>query len=125
MAEEYEFSLEENRHISQLRRKLEHISILFLLLGVLQLIESFMLPDPTGRWISLGAAILILSLGWLFMRPVDNFRRIVSTQGQDIRELVTAIKDLRTAYLGAEIIMIAFSVGIIFEVMRLVTITGP
>lgn len=124
MAEEYEFSIEENRHIDQLRRKLQHISILFLLLGVLQLIESFMLPDPTGRWISLAAAILILGLGWLFMRPIDNFRRVISTQGQDIREVVTAIKDLRAAYLGAEIILLIFSAGIIFEVMRLYTGAG-
>lgn len=121
---QYEFTAEENRHIDQLRRKLQHISMLFLLLGVLQLIESFMLPDPAGRWISLAAAVLILGLGWLFMRPVDNFRRVVSTAGQDIREVVTAIKDLRAAYLGAEIILIAFSAGIIFEVMRLVSATG-
>ena len=40
------------------------------------------------------------------MRPLDNFRRVVSTEGQDIREIVTAIKDLRTAYLGAEIILL-------------------
>ena len=121
---QYEFTAEENRHIDQLRRKLQHISMLFLLLGVLQLVESFMLPDPTGQWISLAAAVLILVLGWLFMRPVDNFRRVVSTEGQDIREVVTAIKDLRAAYLGAEIILIVFSAGIIFEVMRLVSGTG-
>jgi len=121
---QYEFTAEENRHIDQLRRKLQHISMLFLLLGVLQLIESFMLPDPAGRWISLAAAVLILGLGWLFMRPVDNFRRVVTTEGHDIREVVTAIKDLRAAYLGAEIILIAFSAGIIFEVMRLVSATG-
>ena len=122
---QYEFTAEENRHIDQLRRKLQHISILFLILGVLQLIESFMLPDPTGRWISLAAAILILGLGWLFMRPVDNFRRVVTTDGQDIREVVTAIKDLRAAYLGAEIILLVFSAGIIFEVMRLASAIGP
>ena len=122
---EYEFTVEESRHIDRLRRKVLQISILFLLLGVLQLIESFMLADPIGRWISLAAAILILGLGWLFMRPVDNFRRVISTEGQDIREVVTAIKDLRAAYLGAEIILIVFAAGIIFEVMRLVSGTGP
>ena len=118
---EYEFTEEENRHINQVRRKLKHISILFLLLGVLQLIQSFLLADETGRWISLAAAILLLGLGWLFMRPLDNFRRIITTQGQDIREVVTAIKDLRAAYLGAEIILIIFAAGIIVEVMRLVS----
>lgn len=121
---EYEFTAEENQRIDQLRRKIQHIAILFLALGVLQLVQSFMLAEPTARWISLGGAVLLLALGWLFFRPLDNFRRIVSTEGQDIREVVTAIKDMRTAYLGAEIILIILAAGIIVEVMRLTTGTG-
>jgi hypothetical protein len=120
---EYEFTDEENRHIDSLRRKLRHIAVLFLLLGVLQLVQSFLLTDETGRWISLGASFLILGLGWLFMRPLDNLRRITTTEGQDIREVVIAIKDLRAAYLGAEIIMLIFAAGIIIEVMRVTS--GP
>jgi hypothetical protein len=121
---EYEFSAEENRHVDQVRSKLQHVALLFLVLGGLQLIESFMLSDSTGRWISLASAFLLLALGWLFWRPLDNFRRIVSTQGHDIREVVTAIKDLRAAYLGAEIILVVLAAGIIVEVMRLTTGTG-
>jgi hypothetical protein len=116
---EYEFSDEENRHIDSLRRRLQYIAILFLVLGTLQLVQSFLLTDVTGRWISLAASFLILGLGWLFMRPLDNLRRIITTEGQDIREVVIAIKDLRAAYLGAEIIMLIFAGGIIIEVMRL------
>lgn len=116
---EYEFTEEENRHIDSLRRKLQQVSILFLVLGSLQLVQSFLLTDDTQRWFSLGAALLILGLGWLFMRPLDNLRRITTTTGQDIREIVIAIQDLRAAYLGAEIIMLAFAAGIIVEVMRL------
>jgi len=116
---EYEFTEEENRHIDSLRRRLQHIAVLFLLLGVLQLVQSFLLADATGRWISLAASFLILGLGWLFMRPLDNLGRIITTEGQDIREVVIAIKDLRVAYLGAEIIMLIFAAGIIIEVMRL------
>ena len=121
---EYEFTDQENHRIGQLGRKLQHIAALFLLLGVVQLVQSFLLEDPTARWISLGAAILLLALGWLFMRPLDNFRRIVTTQGKDIREVVVAIKDLRVAYLGAEIILIICAAGIIAEVMRLVNGMG-
>src|SRR5262245_8851616 len=99
---EYEFTAEENKVVDQVRRKLGHIAILFVILGLLQLVESFMLTDPASRWISMGAAVLLLALGWLFMRPLDNFRRIITTEGRDIREVITAIKDLRMAYLGAE-----------------------
>jgi hypothetical protein len=121
---EYEFTAEENRHIDQVRRKVQHIAVLFLVLGALQLVESFLLKDPTGRWISVGSAILQLALGWLFWRPLDNFRRIISTEGRDIREIVTAMKDLRAAYLGAEIILVVLVAGIIVEVMRLTGGTG-
>ena len=121
---QYEFTAEENRHIDQIRRKVLHIALLFLVLGGLQLVQSFLLADPTQRWISLGASLLLLALGWLFFRPLDNFRRIVTTEGQDIREVVTAIKDLRAAYLGAEIILVILAAGIVVEVMRLTTGTG-
>jgi len=116
---EYEFSDEENRHIGSLRRRLQHIAALFLVLGVLQLVQSFLLTDDAARWISLAGSFLILGLGWLFIRPLDNLHRIITTEGQDIREVVIAIKDLRAAYLGAEIIMIIFAAGIIIELMRL------
>jgi hypothetical protein len=121
---EYEFTAEENRQIGQVRRRLQHIALLFLVLGALQLIESFLLTDPTGRWISVGSALLLLALGWLFGRPLDNFRRIITTEGQDIREVMRAIRDLRAAYLAAEIILIVFAAGIIIEVMRLTTGKG-
>jgi hypothetical protein len=121
---QYEFTAEENRNVDQVRHKLRHVAILFLVLGALQLIDSFMLADTTGRWISLGSAILLLALGWLFWRPLDNFRRIVTTQGQDIREVLTALKDLRAAYLAAEVILVVLAAGIIVEVMRVTTGTG-
>ena len=121
---QYEFNEEENRLVSQVGTKLRHISILFLILGLLQLAQSFMLTDAFGRWISLGAAILLLGLGWLFMRPLDNFKRIVATTGQDINEVVIAIKDLSAAYLAAEVLLLLFAAGTLIEVMRLTTGTG-
>lgn len=121
---QYEFTADENGLITQLGRKLRHISILFFVLGVVQLAQSFLLSDSAGRWISLAASILLLGLGWLFMRPLDNFRRIVTTTGQDIDEVVIAIKDLRAAYFAAEIILLVFAAGVLVEVMRLTTGTG-
>jgi hypothetical protein len=121
---QYEFTAEENGLITQVGQKLRHISILFLVLGGLQLAQSFLLADSLGRWISLGAALLLLVLGWLFMRPLDNLRRIVSTTGQDIHEVMVAIQDLRTAYLAAEVIMLVLAAGVVVEIMRLTTGTG-
>ena len=123
---EYEFTAEENRHIDQLRRKIQHIAILFLVLGALQLADSLLQSNaaPAGRWISVGGAILVLALGWLFLRPLDNLRRIITTEGQDVREVITAVKDMRAAYLAGEIVLIVLAAGVIIEMMRLTTGTG-
>ena len=86
-----------NSSTATLRKLLVDI---ILVLGILQLVQSFLLTDAGGRWVSLGAAIALLALGWLFMRPVDNFRRITTTAGHDIHEVGIAIRDLRAAYLG-------------------------
>ena len=116
---EYEFTGADNLHVNRLRQRLLHISVLFLVIGILQLVASFLIVDLTARWVSLGAAVLLLALGWLFMRPLDNFRRITTTQGQDIRQVIVAMKDLRAAFLAAEVIFGIFVAGIIVEVMRL------
>jgi hypothetical protein len=121
---QYEFTADENRLISQVGTKLGHIAVLFLLLGGVQLLQSFMLTGAWGRWISLGAALLLFVLGWLFFRPLDNLRRIVTTTGQDAHEIVEAIRELRTAYLVAEVIMMVLAAGTIVEIMRLTTGTG-
>ena len=116
---QYEFTDQENQQIRRVGRKLRHISILFGLLGALQLPGVFLPRDATGRWISLGAAVLLVSLGWLFMRPLDNFRRIITTTGQDIHQVMIAMRDLRAAYRAAEVIFAIFVAGILVELMRL------
>jgi hypothetical protein len=116
---EYEFTDADNLRIKNLRQRVLHVAILFMALGILQLVSAFLLTDQTERWISLGAALLLLILGWLYVRPLDNFRRITETQGQDIRQVIIAMKDLRAAYLAAEVIFGIFVAGIIVEIMRL------
>ena len=121
---DYEFTDAENRQINELRQSLLQVSWLFIVLGLLQLVAAFMVADPTARWITLAASILILTLGWLFMRPLDNFRRIITTQGQDIRQVIIAMKDLRAACLAAEVIFGILVAGVIVEVMRLYSGVG-
>jgi cytochrome c biogenesis protein CcdA len=121
---DYEFGDAENLQISELRRNLLQVSWLFIILGVLQLAATLTVADPTARWITLAAGLLLLTLGWLFMRPLDNFRRILSTKGQDIRQVIIAMKDLRAAYLVAEVIFGILVAGIIVEVMRLYSGVG-
>jgi hypothetical protein len=121
---DFEFGDAENLQISELRRNLFQVSWLFIILGVLQLAAAFMVADPTARWITLAAGLLLLTLGWLFMRPLDNFRRILSTKGQDVRQVIIAMKDLRAAYLVAEVIFGILVAGILVEVMRIYSGVG-
>ncbi len=121
---DYEFGDADNVRISKLRGNILQVAWLFIILGVLQLAAAFMVSDVMARWITLAAGILLLTLGWLFLRPLDNFRRILSTKGQDIRQVVIAMKDLRAAFLAAEVIFGILVAGIIVEVMRLYSGVG-
>ena len=118
---EYEFGDAENKQVDALRRNLVQVSWLFIILGIIQLATAFTVADPSARWVALGSGILLLALGWMFMRPLDNFRRILTTSGQDIRQVMIAMKDLSTAYLVAEISFGLLAAGIFVEVMRLYT----
>ncbi|MEQ1802647.1 MAG: hypothetical protein ABL989_12045 [Gammaproteobacteria bacterium] len=118
---EYEFGDVENQQVRELRGNLLQVSWLFVILGVIQLATAFTVADPSARWIALASGILLLALGWMFMRPLDNFQRILTTTGQDVRQVIIAMKDLSTAYLVAEIAFGILAAGIFVEVMRLYT----
>lgn len=118
---EYEFGDVENQQVRELRGNLLQVSWLFVILGVIQLATAFTVADPSARWIALASGILLLALGWMFMRPLDNFLRILTTTGQDVRQVIIAMKDLSTAYLVAEIAFGILAAGIFVEVMRLYT----
>jgi hypothetical protein len=116
---EYEFNAEQNKGIDQLHQKLLHVAILFMMLGGVQLVGSFFLVGAAARWVSLVAAVLFLAMGWLFVRPLDNFKRVTTTEGQDIKEMMIALSDLRAAFLLAEIVVAILVISIIVEIMRL------
>ena len=44
-------------------------------------------------------AVLQIIIGILFLRPVNNFRRIASTEGSDISELMIGLKDLSISFM--------------------------
>jgi ABC-type nickel/cobalt efflux system permease component RcnA len=115
----YEFSEAQNQKLSGLRSSLLQVAILFLVLGVVQLVTSFLVADESGRWVSLAASLLLLGLGWLYIRPLDNLTRVIHTKGQDIRQIMIAFSDLRVAFLGGEVILVVLVATIIVEIMRL------
>lgn len=117
----YEFSDAHNQKLSGLRGRLLQVAILFLAFGLVQMVASFVLADETGRWVSLAASMLLLGLGWLYIRPLDNLSRVINTKGQDIRQIMIAFSDLRVAFLGGEVILVVLVATVIVEIMRLVS----
>jgi hypothetical protein len=117
----YEFSDAQNQRLRILRQRLLQVGGLFLAFGAVQLVSSFFLADAAGRWISLAASVLLLGLGWLYIRPLDNLARVINTKGQDIRQIMIGFRDLRVAFLGGEVILVVLVATVIVEIMRLVS----
>ena len=117
----YEFSAEQNQKLDGLRQRLLQVAILFVALGAVQLVASFFQDEDAERWISLAAALLLLALGWLFFRPLDNITRVIHTKDQDIRQIMIAFSDLRAALLGGEVILVVLVATVFVEIMRLVS----
>jgi hypothetical protein len=115
----YEFGETQNLKLNSLRRRLQQAAALFIALGVVQLVGSFLVAEETGRWVSLVGSLLLLGLGWLYIRPLDNLARVIRTKGQDIRQVMIAFSDMRVAFLGGEVILLVMVATIIVEIMRL------
>ena len=115
----YEFTEFQNQRINQITQKLSHISMMFFALGVIQLLSAFLVS--TGAVVSGAAAsgILFLGLGYVFRRPLDNFKKITTTEGSDIPELMVGLDDLHVAYLTGQVIIGCLSVVFVADVIRL------
>ncbi len=105
---EYEFTEEQNRVISALAKWLWWLAIVVFLGGVATVIQWFL---DLSAILSL-TSILLLANGLMYIvlavtayLPVDNLKRIVQTEGSDIKELMTAFNELDKGLLLANIAM--------------------
>lgn len=118
----YEFSEEENRVILSLARRMRAVSLLLGLTGLIAIanaIPALSGGSPAGvGGIIAGAFAIIQSI--VFFRPTDNLKNIVSTEGNDIGELMQGIGEL---VIGLKIIVILLSV-IATAVVASVAVSG-
>jgi hypothetical protein len=101
---EYEFTADQNASIDAFRKKLTHIAVCFFGIGVTLLAIAHHEVVGVGLWHLTFGGMLFLALGVVYIRPVDNFKRITSTKGHDIYELMIAVDDLRIAFIGGQIL---------------------
>ena len=123
---EYEFTSEQNETFDKLATSLQRFAIIFGIWGALFVVMGVL--DFTGGAIPFGglvsaiAGIAIVIMAFLFLKPVQNFRGITTTEGQDISELLTALKLLNSSHnllrLILGLIFLGSLIGLIVRLVR-------
>ena len=90
---QYEFTADQNRVIADLAKKMRLVGIVLQVFGVLGTIAGLLLITRNGVG-TLIQGVVSLFLGIWTVRAADAFRRIVTTQGQDISNLMAALDQL-------------------------------
>lgn len=120
---EYEFSQEENAVFEALSGKMARIGILIIVLAVLRLLEGVGITRTEG--LSLDAilgylqGIVYAVMGVSIYRPSDNLKRIVTTSGKDIAELMGGIGELNMGFGVAAVLALVMTILIIVNIVRL------
>ena len=109
---EYEFTAEQNACIDQFRQKLFHISIFMMGIGSMMLVIAHRVVTGVGLWHMTFGAMAFILLGFVYFRPIDNFKRITTTEGHDVFELMIAMDDLRVAFTTAQALVV-FMIGLL------------
>ncbi|MCH8908751.1 MAG: hypothetical protein IH840_16825 [Candidatus Heimdallarchaeota archaeon] len=91
---EYEFNKEENEDFEMLTQRLLLVAITTGLTGITGLIAVIIAFDPYLLVSSL--AVIVFAI--FFYLPIDNFKRIITTEGSDIKELVRGFFELRAGW---------------------------
>jgi len=97
---EYEFSEEENVVIGKLNKHMLLASIMLALSGLI----AFILGLTDSSLFDVYSGITVFCIGLSLYFPIDNFKRIVTTTSQDIKELLTGFSELDRGWLLVNII---------------------
>ena len=126
MSDNYEFSGEQNAVFRSLHRGLNYFALANIALGISTLALAYILAfeeDEVFAAVLVSAlGILYCALGVVWRRPLDNLRRIVTTRGQDIDELMVVTDDLKWAFMvsagifaGFLVLRLVLSFGYLFD----------
>ncbi len=107
---EFEFSDKHNQIIIKVGRRLRYVGIIFMIVAVGDLISAITRVSNEGfALVSISyfvSSILVAIFGIVLYRPSDNFIRIATTSGNDISELMTALSELRQAFIVSLIVSV-------------------
>ena len=109
---EYEFTEEENKYFTSATFWMRLCAILIIAGGIGTIVNF----DFDLRFMSLFAGIVYIVLGSTFWFPTGHLARIVSTEGSDITELMTAFDKIQKGWLIANILTLARVVLMIISI---------
>jgi len=92
-SKEYEFSDGQNVVIRELAQKMQFVSYLLIAVGVLQILTILL-----GNVAGLIQGIIGISIGIWTNKAAGAFKQIVQTRGNDISNLMSALRELRKLY---------------------------
>ena len=120
---QYEFTPEQNKIIGHVALRCIVNAVLLALLGLVGLVGAIMSwgnAPPLLSIVGILYGIVFITIGVTFFRPADNFRRVTTTQGNDITEIMTGLKELRG---GFKLVSILIIVCLILDVITIVFYT--
>ena len=108
---EYEFSQEENVVVGTLAKRVAWVGLLMVAWFVILLINIVTSAFTASEWAIIDVVdavdcILFIIMGITLYRPTDNLKRIVSTEGQDISELMTAFGEINAGLRAVVILLV-------------------
>ena len=113
----YEFSESENQVFSSLSKAMKFVGIFQIVMGALQGLLAILAIAGTNLGGAASAAIqagLLVTFGLLTVRAAEPVMMIVTTQGDDIGHLMSAMRQLDKLYNLQKIVMIvALALGVI------------
>lgn len=117
----YEFTDKDARIMSAVGSKFQWFGLMMIVLGTASLLFPWVFSGPGDLLPKILDTLRSLAgvlVGVLLYRPSDNLKNIFSTEGRDIPELMTAIKELRLAFTLCAVLFA--SITLLFIINRLV-----
>jgi hypothetical protein len=120
---QYEFTPEQNKIIGHVALRCIVNAVLLALLGLVGLVGAIMSWGNATPFLSIVGmlyGIVFITIGVTFFRPADNFRRVTTTEGNDITEIMTGLNELRG---GFKLVSILIVVSLTLDVITIIFYT--
>jgi hypothetical protein len=115
----YEFNDEQNLTIKKLTNQMNFVGIFLLILGALFAIQGIMVIANTAAGekdatfiFDFVLALVFVVMGIMTMKSANSFKRVTTTEGDDIDHLMEAIHKL-TTWFSIQVMMIVIGIAIL------------